>query len=191
MSSAIFKLESFSEALPDQGPPMIFTQHDLDRAYAQGAEDATAKAGDAQLRALDDALSGLARTMSDDETRRAHLRSDAVQALGPILSQIMDLMAPPLTSGRIEDALLGELTRLAQNSTPLVARIACSDRLRAMVERCLAQTGLQSITIAPAATDTITVTLQGGRITLDPDTITRDIHALISEITEDDTTWTH
>jgi hypothetical protein len=191
MSLAMFKLESFSTALADQAAPMIFTPLDMDRAHAEGFEEATAQAVDAQLHALDDSLRQLARTMSDDETRRTHLRSQAVQALGPILSQILDLMAPSASSRRLEEALMGELTRLAQESTPLVAQISCSDRLRGLVERCLTQTGLQTVTIAPAPTDTVTVTLQGGRITLDPDTITGDIRALISEITEDDTTWTH
>lgn len=191
MTLAMFKLESFSNAAVEQAPPMIFTQADLDRAFAEGAEEATLKAQDDQLRALDAALVQLARTMADDETRRAQIRSEAVQALAPILTQVLDLVAPSASAGRMEQALTRELARLAQEATPLVAQIACSDRMRAMVDRCLHQTGLQSIAIGPATTDTITVTLQGGRITLDPDTITRDIRALISEITEDDTTWTH
>lgn len=191
MTLAMFKLESFSNAAVEQAAPMIFTQADLDRAFAEGAEEATLKAQDDQLRALDAALVQLARTMADDETRRAQIRSEAVQALAPILTQVLDLVAPSASAGRMEQALTRELARLAQEATPLVAQIACSDRMRAMVDRCLHQTGLQSIALGPAATDTITVTLQGGRITLDPDTITRDIRALISEITEDDTTWTH
>ena len=191
MTLAMFKLESFSNAPVDHAPPMIFTQADLDRAFAEGAEEATLKSQDDQLRALDAALTQLARTMADDETRRARLRSEAVAVLGPILTQIIDLMAPPHASGRLEKALVHELERLAQETTPLIAQITCSDRMRDMVERCLTQTGLQSIAVAPAATDTITVTLEGGRITLDPETITGDIRALIFEITEEDTTWTH
>ena len=81
MTLAMFKLESFSNAAVEQAPPMIFTQADLDRAFAEGAEEATLKAQDDQLRALDAALVQLARTMADDETRRAQIRSEAVQAL--------------------------------------------------------------------------------------------------------------
>jgi hypothetical protein len=191
MSFALFKLESFSSAQTDQAPPMIFTQTDMDRAHAEGFAEARAQAVDAHLHALDDSLRQLARTMSDDETRRARLRSDAVQALGPILTQMLDLMAPPAASRRLEDALLGELTRLAQNSTPLVAKITCSDRLRGLVDRCLSQTGVQGVTVTTTPNDVVTVTLQGGRIELKPETIARDIRALISEIAEDDTTWTH
>jgi len=191
MSVAIFKLESFSNALADQTSPMIFTQEDMDRAHSEGFAEANAQAVDAQLHALDGSLRHLAQTMTDDETRRTQLRAQAVQALGPILSQILDLMAPSATSRRLEDALMTELARLAQDCTPLVAQISCSDRLRGLVERCLTQTGVQTVAIEPAPTDTITVTLQGGRIVLDPQTIAGDIRALISEIAEDDTTWTH
>ncbi|WP_265501948.1 hypothetical protein [Paracoccus beibuensis] len=191
MSLAMFKLESFSTALTDRGAVVTFTQEELDQAYADGVADARAQAEDAELRSLGAGLAQLAESLAADEARRQQLRQDAVDALCPILTQIVDLIAPPASSRRLEEALRAELARLAQRSQPLTARIACSDRLRALVELCVAQAGLDGIEIGAAPTDRILVTLQGGRIEIAPDAIAGDIRALLEEINEDQNQWTH
>lgn len=191
MSLAMFKLESFSTALTNRGAVVTFTQEELDQAYADGVADARAQAEDAELRALGAGLDRLAASLAADEARRRALRQEAVEALFPILSQILDLMVPPLASHRLEEALRAELTRLAQHSQPLSARIACSERLRALVERCLTESGLAGIEIDTAPADRIVVTLQGGRIELAPDTIAENIRTLLEEINEDQNQWTH
>lgn len=191
MSLAIFKLESFSNAVAARGVEVTYTQADLDQAFADGMAQASAQAQDDQLRALGASLEQVAAGLAADETRRRQLRQEAVDALTPILHQILDLMAPPLSSRRLEEALQTELTHLAQRANPVGLRIACSDRLADMVRRCLAQAGLQGIDIAPVPQDLITVTLQGGHIDFTPDNIAGDIRALIAEITQEDSTWTH
>ncbi|WP_410216417.1 hypothetical protein [Paracoccus sp. (in: a-proteobacteria)] len=191
MSLALFKLESFTNAVPAPAAEIAYTRRDLDQAYAEGFAEARAQAEDAELRALGAGLGQLALALADEETRRASLRQEAVEALAPILTQVLDLMAPPLASRRLEEALRAELSRLASRGSALIARVTCSDRLRPMVERCLAEAGLNGIQIDPAPADHIIVTTQGGRIELVPDTIAGDLRALISEIKEDETTWTH
>ncbi|MBM3603957.1 MAG: hypothetical protein FJX25_04180 [Alphaproteobacteria bacterium] len=187
----MFKLESFSTAVAAREVEETFTRQDLDQAYADGFAQAQALAEDAALRSLIEGLEQLSRSLADDEDRRRSLRQEAVDALAPILTQIVDLMAPPLTSRRLEDALRDELARLAARGTALAAQITCSEPLRALVDRCLADTGLSGITINPSPADQITVSLQGGRIELTPDTIARDIRAVLEELSEDTETWTH
>lgn len=191
MSLAMFKLESFSNALTDRGAVVTFAQEDLDQAYADGRADGRAQAEDADLRTLGAGLERLAASLAADESRRQQLRQEAVDALYPLLTQIVDLLAPPSSSRRLEEALRAELTHLAQRSQPVTARIACSDRLRVLVDRCLSDAGLTGIEIEPAASDRIVVTLQGGRIEITPETIAQDIRALLEEINEDQTPWTH
>ncbi|MGR3249853.1 MAG: hypothetical protein ACU0DH_07930 [Paracoccus sp. (in: a-proteobacteria)] len=187
----MFKLESFSNALTDRGAVVTFAQEDLDQAYADGRADGRAQAEDADLRTLGAGLERLAASLAADESRRQQLRQEAVDALYPLLTQIVDLLAPPSSSRRLEEALRAELTHLAQRSQPVTARIACSDRLRVLVDRCLSDAGLTGIEIEPAASDRIVVTLQGGRIEITPETIAQDIRALLEEINEDQTPWTH
>ena len=190
MSLALFKLESFSNAVAAR-VEVTYTQADLDQAFADGVAQASAQAQDDQLRALSASLEQVAAGLAADETRRRQMRQEAVDALAPILHQVLDLMAPPLSSRRLEGALQAELTHLAQRATPVGLRIACNDRLADMVRRCLAQAGLEGIEIAPVPQDLITVSLQGGHIDFTPDSIAGDIRALIAEITQEDSTWTH
>ena len=187
----MFKLESFSNAVAARPVEATFTQADLDQAHADGRAQARAELEDQQLRQLQSSLEEVAASLAADEARRKQLRQEAVDALSPILHQILDLMAPPLTSRRLEEALRSELTHLAQRASPVGVEIACSARLRDMVARCLAEAGLQGIDLSDRAEDIITVTLQGGRIEFTPDSIAGDIRALIAEITQEDSTWTH
>ena len=187
----MFRLESFSSAGVDRGAEVTFSRQDLDQAYAEGFAEARAQSRDEDLRILGDSLERLAVSLSDDDTRRNRMRREAVEALGPILTQILDIMAPPLASRRLEEALRAELDRLAQRSSTLTARIACSARLRPLVERCLEHSGLAGIEIDATLTDRITVTIAGGRIELAPEAIAAQIRALITEIKEDGTSWTH
>nr|WP_111299659.1 hypothetical protein [Paracoccus saliphilus] len=187
----MFRLESFSSVLLDQPTEATFTRQDLDQAYADGFAEARNQSRDEELRALGDSLERLAASLADDDARRNKMRLEAVEALSPILTQILDIMAPPSASRRLEEALRAELDRLAQRSSTLTARIACNERLRPLVERCLKDIGITGIEIDAAPADRITVTVAGGRIELTPDAIASQIRTLISEIKEDSTLWTH
>ena len=104
MSLALFKLESFSNAVAAR-VEVTYTQADLDQAFADGVAQASAQAQDDQLRALSASLEQVAAGLAADETRRRQMRQEAVDALAPILHQVLDLMAPPLSSRRLEEAL--------------------------------------------------------------------------------------
>lgn len=196
MSPAVLKLESFSAAMAAPGASMTFSREALDQAFADGLAEGMARQGDEQVRTLNAGLERLARALADDDARRTELRQEAVGALAPVLAQILDCLAPAAESRRLEAALSAELLRLSRTAPPLRASVACSPSLRAMVERCLAECGLDGIDITEAEGERISLSLQGGRIDLEPARVAEGIRALISEINGakpngDEASWTH
>lgn len=189
MSLAVFKLESFGAAV--QGAQLALGRAALDQAFADGLAEGLVRQQDEQARTLNAGLERLARALVDDELRRAEIRRDAVEALAPILKPILDCLAPAAQSRRLEEALTQELLRLSHSAPPVRASIACGPSLRAMVDRCLAGRGLEGIEIVESDCDRISLSLQGGRIDLDPARIAEEIRALIAEVTGDETSWTH
>lgn len=192
MTLAAFKLESFGAAVTAQGTALTFSREALDQAFADGLAEGMARQQDEQARTLNAGLDRLARALADDEARRAELRREAVEALTPILTQILDCLAPAAESRRLEAALSAELLRLSQMTSPLRASIACGPSLRAMVDRCLGDCGLEGIEVTTAEPDRISLSLQGGRIELDPARVAGDIRALLTEINGNEaSSWTH
>lgn len=192
MTLAVFKLESFGAAVVAQGVALTFSREALDQAFADGLAEGMARQGDEQARTLNAGLDRLARALADDEARRAELRREAVEALTPILAQILDCLAPAAESRRLEAALAAELLRLSRTAPPLRASIACGPSLRAMVDRCLADCGLEGIEVTTAESDRISLSLQGGRIELDPARVAEDIRTLLTEINGNEaSSWTH
>lgn len=191
MSFAVLKLESFSAAVAAQGAALTFSREALDQAYADGLAEGIARQQDEQARTLNAGLDRLARALADDEARRAELRREAVEALAPILAQILDCLAPAAESRRLEAALSAELLRLSRMAPPLRASIACGPSLRALVDRCLADCGLEGIDVTETDSERIALSLQGGRIELEPARVAEGIRALIAEINGSETSWTH
>lgn len=186
MTLAVLKLESFGTAMTPQGAQAALAREALDQAFADGLAEGAARQQNEQVRTLNAGLDRLARALADDEARRAALRREAVEALGPILARILDCLAPAAESRRLEAALTEELLRLSRMARPLRASIACGPALRGMVERCVADCGLTGIEIAETDAERITLELQGGRIELDPDGVAGDIRRLIAELNERD-----
>lgn len=191
MSLAIFKLESFTTAQAGHGALSNITPDVVDLAYADGLAEGLARKQDAELRSLKAGLDSLAKTLGAEEARRIELRQEAVDALAPILEQILDCVLPAAESRRLEAALAAELHRLSRSATPLHARITCNPRLRDLVERCLAASGIETIELVETDANCIGLTLQGGRIELSSEKTAADIRALVQEIRKDASQWTN
>ena len=189
MTPAVIKLESFSAAR--RQPEPSFDRADLEAARAEGLAQGLARRDSEQLQGLRAGLDRLAQAMVDDAARRHAIRSEAVAALAPVLSAILDALTPAAASQRLERSLLAELERLADQTPPLCADLICGPDLRPMVERCIQQSGLQNIRIEERSDATVSLNLQGGRIEFSQDSMTRQIRALIEEIKQDTPTWTH
>ena len=192
MSLAMFKLESFSRQ-PEQLAPgeQVFSRDAFDQAYMDGYGAGQAETREAQLAELSQAIAVLAASLADDEARRAVLRAEAVAALLPLLSQVLDVMAPAAVSQRLEQALAAELSRLSERAAPLRARISCGAGLMALVGELLDRHGLSGIEISQTACPQVVIALEGGRIELDPAQAATEIAALIAEITQESASWTH
>ena len=188
----MFKLESFSRQ-PEQITPgeQVFSRDAVDQAYMDGYGAGQSDTREAQLAELSQAIATLAASLVDDEARRAGLRAEAVALLMPLLSQILDAMAPAGVSQRLEQALAAELARLADRAAPLRARISCGPGLTAMVRDLLDRHGLDAIEIDQSQSAQVIIALEGGRIELDPERTATEIAALIAEITQESASWTH
>lgn len=186
MTAAIFKLESFDRPLmANPAPGETFDRDDLDQAFADGFSAGKAETDQIQLERLETAMSRLSGLLTDDEARRASLRSEAVSALSPILSHIVDLMAPKAHSRRLEEALVAEIARIAGRSVPLKARIICPPVLLDMVRTCRDAAANPSVEVDCREGADLAVVLEGGRIEICPDRIAAEVAALIAEINEE------
>lgn len=186
MSLAMFKLESFSR--PETGlntPEIRYCRDDVDQAYADGYATGRAEATEAQIQDLHRALAALSDVMAEDDARRHALRQEAVDALLPVLEQIIDLMAPVEISRRIEQSLADELRRLAQSAVPVRAEILCGQSLRGLVTESLKAHDLQRLRIIEIDEPVIRIRLDGGRIEITPGQIAKNIAAVIAAAREE------
>lgn len=192
MTLALFRLESFSHRAPAvEIAEVSFCRDDLDQAYADGYGAGKAEAYEAQAEALTRHLSELSQALAEDDSRRAVLRAEAVATLAPVLSQILDLVVPAGQSRRLEESLNAELMRLADQAPALKVRIACGPGLRTMVERCLSEHGLSGLMIDDIPAAKVSIILEGGRIEISPEQVAQDLAALIADIKEGASEWTH
>lgn len=188
MANAAIKLESFAPARQSQ-PVATFSREELDRAYADGLAEGCAQRDSEESGRLMAALELLSQALSDDEARRDNLRKAAVAALFPLVSEIVDAFAPATASERLERALSDELERLAQTAPPVRARIACSEKLRGLVESCISKSGMDQIEVELVESDRVSVSLTGGSIEFSQEKIARQVRELIDEIKEDIAAW--
>lgn len=188
--ASVIKLECFTAA-EDQTRAAIYTRDDLDMAYADGMTAGRSERGNEELQALHSGLERMVAALGAEDARRAALRNEAVQALAPILSAILDATVPAASSRRMEEALQHELQSLARRARPLRCRICCSPTLKEMVERHLQQLGLDGVELELREQECISLELEGGRIELSATQLAEDIRRLIAEINGDDEKWTH
>lgn len=184
MTVAMFKLESFAPALSGMDRIRANDRAALDQAYADGLAEGLRRQEAQQIRNLQDMIDRLAQMLADDEARLARQRSEAVATLAPVLHHILDCLAPGTESRRLEAALTNELMRLSQEAPALRASLTCGPSLRAMVDRCLAQAGIDTIAVTTGDCDVVNLTVEGGRIEFSPARMAAQIRALIDEIRE-------
>lgn len=190
MTSAVIKLESFNAPRSGSIAP-VFSRAELDQAKSDGIAEGISRSENAQIESLRAGLDRLAASLDDEETRRSELRAEAVAALAPVLSEMLDALTPAAMSQRLERDLSRELQALAAQATPVKARISCNDTLRGMVQNCIEESGISGIELTHSTSERISLSLQGGHIEFSQEKISRQIRALVDEIKQDDTTWTH
>lgn len=185
MTRAVIRLESFfADRQPDYRAEAEAAA--ANRAYQAGLAAGRAAQVSDDTASMIVAMRGLAAALADGEASRAALRRQAVQALAPVLTAILDALAPAAASARLERSLLAELERLAQAAPPLSCHITCAPEMRPLIEDCAATAGLTAITFDDAPADRpIHLSLQGGHIEFSQEAVAQSIRALIREIQED------
>lgn len=186
MSLPVIKLESFAPASSMSRVAVAAARAALDEAYERGIADGRIAQRDGETIALTAAMAELAKQLAADELRRNELRQEAVKALAPLLSAVLDAVAPLGTAARLERDLADELARLARQIPPTSCQIACSAEMRPLVERCAAAADLPAVGIVEQPLgQTVRLSLQGGHVEFSQDQIVQSLRRLIAEIQED------
>lgn len=185
MSLTAIKLETFRPAKLQPTPEPTFTLDDLNRARAEGYADAQEQLRTDDIRQLCAGLERLSRSLADEQNLRHQIRTEMTSAFIPLMSGIVDALAPLHASQRIEQALTAELTRLIDEGNPIVARISCNDRLRGRVERCIADADVTGIALDDTESECISLSFANGHIEFSNEKIVREIKEMIDEFSED------
>ncbi len=188
MAPTAIKLEAFMPARLQTTPEPTFTRDDLDHARAEGYADGQQQARNDDIQQLCSALERASQSLGEDQTFRQDVRKEMTAAFIPLISGIVDTLAPLHASQRIERALTAELTRLANEAYPVSLRIASNDKLRDLVKSCIAEAGITGVSLDDAESDRISLSFTGGHIEFSNEKIIHEIKNLIEEIAEDSTT---
>lgn len=183
MASAAIELESFT---PDRRRETVqmFSQEELDNARAEGFSEGRTERENEETEQLRAGLEKLAGALSENDEQATRIRAEAVAVFIPLLSGIVDALAPSAASQRLEQALTEELNRLAREVPPVRAHISCSETLREQVENCITKSGLKQIEVETTATDHVLLSLSGGSIEFSQEKLADQIRELIDEIKE-------
>lgn len=185
MSPAVITFESFAPESAASRTARLASQA-ADQAYRTGFADGRAAQSSDEAAALIQAIREMAQELSQEDRRRAALRQEAVRALSPILSAILDAVAAPGMAARLETTLIEELARLAQSAPAMTCHVTCPSHLRPHVERCAREAGLEGLEIIEkSAGSALHLSLQGGQIEFSQERVLDTIRALIREIQED------
>lgn len=181
MTQAIVKLRSFAAT---GLAAARFSRQAIEQAYAEGYEDGQTDAISDERSKLSREIAALSDLLTQEQARRHQLHQQAVAALAPILSEIVDCLAGSGLPQQLEAQLQGELSRLASQARPIQCKIICPETARPMVMQCIDAVGASGIAVETAPGDVISLKLIGGHIEFDKQAAIRSIRGLIDELTE-------
>lgn len=190
MAATALKLESFLTAEAQTTPELLYTREDLEQARSKAFEEGKHHAHQDEVSQLCAGLERLAQSLEDNLKLRNKIRGETVDAIRPLLSGIVETLAPLNASPHIAMALMAELTRLAKDAQPTGMRIACNARLGELVTQCMAKAGLSGIEMDNTEADHISLSFSGGEIEFSNEKIAQDIKEMIAEILENPDAWT-
>lgn len=190
MSLTAIKLETFRPAKLQPAPEPTFTFDDLNRARAEGFNDAQEQIRTDDIHRLCTELKRLSQSLADEQNLHHQIRTEMTSAFIPLMSEIVDALAPLHASQRIGRALADELARLTDDGNPIAARISCNGRLRGLVEECIAEADVTGIAVDDTASDCISLHFALGHIEFSNEKIVREIKEIIDELSEDPQSWT-
>lgn len=183
MIEAVFRLESFSAALPESLD--LMHRDEVASAYRHGLAEGRAMGFSAELRALTEAIQALGATMADVAAIRAEAEQQTVAGIGPILAEIVTALASRAEAAGLETALGEELARLVGQPAPSSWHILCPPGMEAMIRRCAETAGIRQPDIrVDAAAAEASVILGEGRSAFSGQPVVERFRALIFELQE-------
>lgn len=187
MRSAAIRLDSFSTQLAqtDKGQSLDAS---MDQAFHRGYEQGLNDGRELSL----DALTAALRELQQQSLASRHLTTDAqrqmAQTLAPVLSAIIDILAPRACAERLHSALMAELLQLAETALPRKLRIRCTPDLRPDVELCLARLENSAAQIEEITQEEPSVELIADKaaIRFDPQRMVSELQFIINDIMTED-----
>lgn len=183
MKSAAIRLDSFSAQFVRPNPGAA-----VDEAFHRGHEKGLNEGREASL----DALTAALRELHQQNLATRDLMTDAqremARTLAPVLSAIIDILAPHASGERLRDALMAELLRLGETTAPRRLRIRCTPDLRPDVELCLARLGGTDARIEETRREVPSVELVADQATIsfEPQRVTAELQSIINDIMTED-----
>lgn len=181
---ALLQLERFDHG-PEEPPPALYLQADLDAAFQRGLAEGRADAGAQQAGALCAALDALSAQLAADRAERSASATAALRATAPLIGALLEGVVPAAARARLEASLLEELLDLARAVPPQVARVRCGGGLAPFAAACLEAAGLAGIALDPTGPEgTAEVELQDGLVAWDLTAIAARLRELVHETME-------
>lgn len=187
MKSAAIRLDSFSEQLTQPKGPQTFDAA-VEEAFHRGHEQGLNDGREVSL----DALTAALRDLQQQSLATRHLTTDAqremAKTLAPVLSAIIDILAPHASAERLQNALMAELLRIGDAAMPRKLRIRCTPDLRPDVELCLARLDSFDAQIEEISHDEPSVELVADKATVrfEPQQAMTELQSIINDIMTED-----
>lgn len=180
MNAKIIRLDRFST--PDQ-PLRRLTEVDLAVSYDRGLAEGMRLAEETTLAMLSGQVQHLQSTLALNDEQAREIRRQTIQALAPVLQEIVALLAPASRSERITSALRTELDRLVDDASPRTCTITCGPDLGDAVRDSLPpESAYLRVVISDHHQETAEIHCDGGVIRFDDAAMIKGITALINDI---------
>lgn len=185
MRTAALRLDSFSRAASRAGHAIAPAE--IEDAFQRGHEKGLHEGRERSLDDLTRQLGALREEIAGAAQRDHARRQEALASLAPVLSAIVDILAPRTAAGRLRDALAAELARLVEHPPAGRVLLRCPEDLRPDVEDCVAQSGLAAV-IEPSLSGGCGVELVASRgtIVFDPMRVADELKSIVNDIMTED-----
>lgn len=182
---ALLQLERFDRGAEKLPLSPVFSQSDLDAAFAEGLAQGRQEVEALLIGQLCAALNGLSGQLEAESAARLAAGEGQVRALAPLIRALLDGIMPAVARARLEAALLAELRQLAASVTPLSVKIRCGPDMAAFTAACLAMTGIEAIGIDPSGpAGCIEAEMLGGIATWEVARVAEQLRGLVLEMME-------
>lgn len=178
-----FRLESFSTAA--EGLAEVTHRQDIDRAFDAGLAEGRALGFSAELRALTEALQAVEQAMSETAAIRAEAERQTLEAVLPLLQEIVTALAAGAEPAGVEAALRDEMLRLVGQAAPPGWHVLSPPAMEAMIRRCARSAGIDAVDLrVDAAITEAEIVLDQGRSVFSQAQVADRFRDLIAELQE-------